>query len=116
MTPMHPGFFLPWLGYAAFIAAALRWFIDIFLLVFLVWRECQTPSIPRLEREVSLIPWFMIAGVGLMVITLLPKQKAYARAIPVWIGEALLALVPIALVFAIFGLALFSAALRYACK
>lgn len=115
MTPAHPGFFLPWLGYAVFVAATLRWFIDLVVLVVLIWRQCETPSIPRLQHEIRWIPLIMIAGVALMALTLLPKQRSYARAIPSWIGEALVTIAPIAVVLAFIGLALFWAALGAAC-
>ncbi len=116
MTPAHPGFFLPWLGYAVFVAATLRWLIDFFLLLLLVWRRCETPSIARLGHELRWIPLIMAAGIAIMALTLLPKQKAYARAIPLWIGEACVTLLPISLVLAVVGLSFFWVDLRYACR
>jgi hypothetical protein len=115
-TPSQPGFFLAWLGYVMFVAATLRWFIDLFLLGFLAWRRCETPSIARLEREVVWIPAFMLAGVVIMASTLLSKQTGYARAIPAWVGEALATLAPIALLLVLVGLSIFWVDLRYACK
>jgi hypothetical protein len=115
-TPGQPGFFLAWLGYVTFVAATLRWFIDLFLLVFLLWRRCETPSIARLEREILWIPAFMLAGIVIMASTLLSKQTGYARAIPVWVGEALATLAPIALVLAVVGLTIFWVDLRFTCK
>jgi hypothetical protein len=116
MTPAHPGFFLPWLGYAAFVAATLRWFIDLAVLGVLTLRGCQTPSITRLQHEVRWIPLVMAGGVLIMALTLLPKQRGYARAIPLWIGETLLTLAPIALVLALLGLSFFWFDLRSACR
>lgn len=115
MTPAHPGFFLPWLGYATFVAASLRWFIDLTVLGVLVWRRCATPSIPRLQHESAWIPIVMAAGIALMTVTLLPKQRGYARAIPLWIGEALLTIAPIAVALGLIGLSFFWTELRAAC-
>jgi MFS superfamily sulfate permease-like transporter len=114
-TPAHPGFFLAWFGYAVFVAATLRWFIDLLLLAVLVWRRCETPSIPRLEHETRWIPIVMLAGVAVMALTLLSKQRGYARAIPGWIAEALVTLAPIAVVLALAGLAFFWSDLGAAC-
>lgn len=116
MTPAHPGFFLPWLGYALFIAATLRWLIDVILLLVLLGRGCDTPSIARLEHETTWIPMIMLLGIGLMAVTLLPKQKGYVRVIPLWIGEAVITLLPVSFVLAIVGLSFFWFDLRYACR
>jgi len=115
MTPAHPGFFLPWVSYVVFVAAALRWQIDVFLLLILLWRHCVTPSTSRLEHEIEWLPLVMAGGVAIMALTLLPKQKEYARAIPLWIGEAFATLLPIALILAMGGLLFFWFELRSAC-
>jgi hypothetical protein len=115
VTPAHPGFFFAWLGYAVFVAATLRWFIDLVVLAVLVVRHCQTPSIPRLQHEVRWIPFAMLGGVAVMALTLLNKQHAYARAIPAWVVEALITLAPIAIVLALVGLSFFMSYLGSAC-
>jgi hypothetical protein len=114
-SPSQPGFFLAWLGYAVFVAATLRWLIDVFVLAFLQWRRCQIPSIGRLEHEVQSIPGLMLLGAAVMASALVAKQTAYVRVVPLWMVETFVTLLPIALVLALAGLSFLWVDLRSVC-
>jgi hypothetical protein len=116
MTPGQPGFFVAWLGYAVYVAATLRWLIDLLVLAFLRWHECQTPSLARLRSEIEWLPAFMIVGVVIMGLALVSKQTGYVRVIPMWVTETFVTLLPIALVLVAAGLGFFWVDLRYACR
>ena len=115
MTPTHRGFFIPWLAYALFVALAFRWQTDLMLLAVLTLRHCMTPSIDRLQREGLFLPLVMVLAIIVMTVALLPVQKGYLRAIPAWIGEALVTLLPISAIMTLLGLAFYWVDLKYAC-
>jgi hypothetical protein len=115
MTPAHRGFFVPWLAYAAFIAVAFRWETDLCLLLFFQWRHCTTPAIARLTHEGLYLPIVMALVIIVMMVSLLPVQKGYLQVIPLWVGEALLTLLPISLVLTLLGLAFYWVDLKYSC-
>ena len=116
MTPAHRGFFVPWLAYIAFVAVAFRWETDLMLLAVFVVHACNTPSLARLEREAVVLPAMMALAIVLMMVSLIPVQKGYARAVPLWIGEALLTLLPVSAVMTLLGLAFYWTDLKYACS
>lgn len=116
MTPAHPGFALPWLAYGLFVAVMLRWQIDAFLLAAMHLRHCVSAGAARLENEVEWLPLVMLVSVGIMCVTLLPKQKDYARAIPRWVAETAVTLVPVSLIMTCTGLVVFWNAMRAACS
>ena len=116
MTPSQPGFFIAWLGYALFVAATLRWLIDLFVFAFLRWRQCETPAIVRLGREIEWIPACMVAGIIIMTWALVGKQTGYAKAIPLWVSETLLAVFPLALILSAAGLSISWGLMRFACR
>lgn len=115
MTPAHRGFFIPWLSYAVFVAIAFRWQTDLLLLAFLRWRHCVTPSIGRLQHEALYLPIAMVLAIMIMTVALLPVQKGYLRAIPLWIAEAFVTLVPISVIMTLLGLAFYWVDMKYAC-
>jgi len=116
MTPTHRGFFLPWLAYLVFVAVAFRFETDLMLLAVLVIHACDTPSMARLEHEGLVLPLLMVLAIVVMMVSLIPVQKGYARAVPLWIGEALLTLLPISAVMTLIGLAFYWTDLKYACS
>jgi hypothetical protein len=116
MTPAHRGFFLPWLAYLAFVAVAFRWETDLMLLGAFVLRACHTPSMARLEREGLVLPAVMALAIIVMMVSLIPVQKGYARAVPLWTGEALLTLLPISAAMTLLGLAFYWTDLKHACS
>lgn len=116
MTPAHRGFFLPWLAYIAFVAIAFRWETDLMLLAVFVAHACNTPSLGRLQREGMVLPAVMALAIVVMMVSLIPVQKGYARAVPTWIGEALLTLLPVSAVMTLLGLAFYWNDLKYACS
>ena len=115
MTPAHRGFFVPWLAYVIFVAAAFRWQTDLLLLGVLVKRRCETPSIPRLEHEALYLPIVMALAIAIMMISLIPVQKGYLRAVPLWIAEALVTLLPISAAVTVVGLGFYWIGLGSAC-
>jgi hypothetical protein len=115
MSPMHRGFFIPWLAYAIFVAVAFRWQTDLLLLLILTLRHCVTPATDRLQREGLYLPFAMALAIIVMTIALLPVQKGYLRAIPAWIGEALITLLPISVILTLIGLAFYWVDFKYAC-
>lgn len=115
MTPTHRGFFIPWLAYALFVALAFRWQTDLMLLAVLTLRHCMTTAIDRLQREGLFLPLVMALAIIVMTIALLPVQKGYLRAIPSWIAEALVTLLPISAIMTLLGLAFYWVDLKYAC-
>jgi hypothetical protein len=115
-TPAHRGFFLPWLAYLVFVAVAFRWETDLMLLGAFVLHACNTPSMARLEREGFGLPAVMALAIVVMMVSLIPVQKGYARAVPLWVGEALLTLLPISAAMTLLGLAFYWTDLKYACS
>jgi hypothetical protein len=115
MTPAHRGFFVPWLAYVIFVAVTFRWQTDLLLLGFLVWQRCATPSIARLDHEAMYLPIAMALAIAVMMISLIPVQKGYLRAVPLWIVEALATLLPISAVMTLLALAFYWADLKIAC-
>lgn len=115
MTPGHRGFFMPWLAYIVFVAVTLRWQTDLLLLGVLVLRHCVTPSILRLEHEVLYLPAAMALAIIVMMVSLIPVQKGYLRAVPTWIAEAFVTLLPISTILTLIGLAFYWMDLRAAC-
>ena len=115
MTPGHRGFFIPWLAYLVFVAIALRWETDTMLLGVLALHKCNTPSIARLSSEALYLPAAMALAITVMMLSLVPVQKGYARAVPLWIAEALVTLLPISAALTLLGLAFYWADLKIAC-
>lgn len=115
MTPAHRGFFTPWLAYVVFVATAFRWQTDLLLLAVLLWRRCETPSISRLEHEVLWLPVAMALAIAVMMISLIPVQRGYLRAVPLWISEALVTLIPISALMTLIGLGFYWIDLKTAC-
>lgn len=115
MTPGHRGFFIPWLAYLTFVAIAFRWQTDLMLLSVLVLRKCDTPSIARLAGEGQYLPLAMAGAIIVMMISLIPVQKGYARAVPLWIAEALVTLLPISAAMTLLGLGFYWIDLKNAC-
>ncbi len=115
MTPAHRGFFVPWLAYIVFVAVAFRWETDLMLLGVLVLRKCETPSIARLDSEGLYLPLAMLLAITIMMVSLIPVQKGYLRAVPVWIAEALVTLLPISAAMTLVGLGFYWADLKTAC-
>ena len=116
MTPAHRGFFVPWLAYLVFVALAFRWETDLMLLGVLAAHHCDTPAIARLTREGQFLPVGMILAIAILMLSLIPVQKGYARAVPFWVAEALLTLLPISAVMTLLGLAFYWMDLKAACR
>ena len=115
MTPGHRGFFVPWLAYLVFVAITLRWETDAMLLGVLVLHKCDTPSIARLSNEALYLPAAMAVAIAVMMLSLIPVQKGYVRAVPLWIAEALVTLLPISAAMTLLGLAFYWTDLKTAC-
>ncbi len=115
MTPGHRGFFVPWLAYLIFIAITFRWETDLMLLGVLIVNHCTTPSSARLQGEVRYLPIAMALAIAVMMISLIPVQKGYLKAVPSWIGEALLTLLPISALMTLIGVGFYWVDLRAAC-
>jgi hypothetical protein len=115
MTPGHRGFFIPWLAYLAFVAIAFRWQTDLMLLGVLVLHKCDTPAIARLTREGQILPLAMLLAIVIMMVALIPVQKGYMRAVPLWIAEALVTLLPISATLTLIGLGFYWVDLKNAC-
>jgi hypothetical protein len=115
MTPTHRGFFTPWLAYVVFVAVTFRWQTDLLLLSALVARHCVTPSIERLEHEVLYLPIAMALAIIIMMVSLIPVQKGYLRAVPMWMAEAFVTLIPISIVLTLIGLSFYWIDLKTAC-
>lgn len=115
MTPGHRGFFVPWLAYLIFVAVAFRWETDLMLLAVLVVRKCQTPSILRLDNEGLYLPIAMALAIAVMMLSLIPVQKGYLRAVPLWIAEALVTLLPISAAMTLIGLGFYWVDLKTTC-
>jgi hypothetical protein len=115
MTPGHRGFFMPWLAYIVFVAVTLRWQTDLLLLGVLVVRHCMTPSIARLEHEALYLPVAMALAILIMMVSLIPVQRGYLRAVPMWIAEAFVTLLPFSALLTLIGLGFYWIDLKAAC-
>ena len=115
MTPGHRGFFMPWLAFLVFVAVTLRWQTDLLLLGVLVLRRCATPSIARLEHEGLYLPVAMALAIIVMMVSLIPVQKGYARAVPMWIAEAFVTLLPFSAILTLIGIGFYWVDLKSAC-
>jgi len=115
MSPGHRGFFMPWLAYIIFVAVTLRWQTDVWLLGVLVVRHCMTPSIARLEHEALYLPLAMALAIIIMMVSLIPVQQGYLRAVPMWIAEAFVTILPVSAFLTLIGLGFYWIDLKAAC-
>jgi len=51
-----------------------------------------------------------------MMVSLIPVQKGYLKAVPLWIGEALVTLLPISAVMTLIGLGFYWIDMKNACS
>ena len=106
---------MPWLAFVVFVAVTLRWQTDLLLLGVLVLRHCTTPSIARLEHEGLYLPVAMALAIIVMMISLIPVQKGYLRAVPMWIAEAFFTLLPFSAILTLIGIGFYWIELKTAC-
>jgi len=116
ISPGRRGFFIPWLAYFIFVAIAFRWQTDLMLLGVLVLHQCDTPATARLAAEARYLPLAMALAIIVMMVSLIPVQKGYLKAVPLWIGEALVTLLPISAVMTLIGLGFYWIDMKNACS